>query len=94
MLSQQKIIFKESVFTQELDGEMVLFDMESEHYFGLDETGTVMWQLLQEKRELTEVLSLLLEQYEVEERILKKDLLHFLDKLQENGLIEVTAKAV
>lgn len=85
----QKIIFADTVFAQEVDGEMVLLDMESENYFGLDEVGTAIWQEMQEKETLQEVLETLLEQYEVEEEVLKRDLLDFVEKLQESGLVEV-----
>jgi len=42
----QKVTFAETVFAQEVDGEMVLLDMESENYFGLDEVGTAIWQAM------------------------------------------------
>jgi ornithine carbamoyltransferase len=86
---KQKVIFADTVFAQEVDGEMVLLDMNSENYFGLDAVGTDIWQAMQEKETLQEVLEVLLEQYEVEEDVLKKDLLTFVDKLQESGLVEV-----
>ena len=85
----QKIIFADTVFAQEVDGEMVLLDMESENYFGLDEVGTAIWHAMQDKETLQEVLEALLEQYEVEEEVLKRDLLDFVGKLHESGLIEV-----
>jgi ornithine carbamoyltransferase len=86
---EQKITFAETVFAQEVDGEMVLLDMESENYFGLDEVGTAIWQAMQEKVTLKEVLEVLLEQYEVEEEMLEKDLSDFVGKLLESGLIKV-----
>ena len=67
----QKVIFAETVFAQEVDGEMVLLDMESENYFGLDEVGTAIWQAMQEKETLKEVFDLLLAQYEVEAEVLE-----------------------
>ena len=85
----QRVTFADTVFAQEVDGEMVLLDMNSENYFGLDAVGTDIWQAMQEKGTLQEVLEALLEQYEVEEDVLKKDLLNFVDKLQESGLVEV-----
>ena len=85
----KKIIFPDTVFAQEVDGETVLLDMNSENYFGLDEVGTVMWQTLQEKAVLSDVLESLLEVYDVEEEVLKKDLLHFVERLEESGLLEV-----
>jgi len=85
----QKVTFAETVFAQEVDGEMVLLDMESENYFGLDEVGTAIWQAMQEKDTLKEVLNVLLEQYEVEEEMLENDLSDFLEKLVESGLVKV-----
>ncbi len=84
-----KVTFADTVFAQEVDGEMVLLDMNSENYFGLDAVGTDIWQAMQERETLQEVLEALLEQYEVEEDVLKKDLLTFVEKLQESGLVEV-----
>ncbi len=85
----QKIIFADTVFAQEVDGEMVLLDMNSENYFGLDEVGTAIWQTMQEKESLKEVLEVLLEQYDVESGVIEKDLLDFADRLVESGLVEV-----
>ncbi|WP_294955383.1 PqqD family protein [Sulfurovum sp.] len=85
----QKISFSDTVFAQEVDGEMVLLDMDSENYFGLDEVGTSIWQAMQKNETLPEVLSVLLEQYDVEEEVLKNDLLVFVQRLEENGLITV-----
>jgi len=85
----QKITFADTVFAQEVDGEMVLLDMNSENYFGLDEVGTAIWQAMQENGVLQEVYNTLLEQYDVEEEVLQKDLLDFVEKLVESGLVEV-----
>ncbi len=87
----QKITFADTVFAQEVDGEMVLLDMNSENYFGLDEVGTAIWQAMQEKETLQEVLDVLLEQYEVESDVLEKDLANFVNKLVESELVAVNA---
>jgi hypothetical protein len=44
----KKIIFSDTVFAQEVDGEMVLLDMNAENYFGLDSVASDIWKLLQE----------------------------------------------
>ena len=87
----QKITFSQSVFAQEVDGEMVLLDMESENYFGLDEVGTAIWQAMQENESLQEVFEVLMEQYEVEAEVLQNDLSEFVAKLLESGLVKVEA---
>jgi len=85
----QKVTFADSVFAQEVDGEMVLLDMESENYFGLDEVGTAIWLAMQEYGTLQEVFNALLEQYDVEAEVLQNDLSDFIGKLVESGLVEV-----
>lgn len=86
----QKVAFAQTVFAQEVDGEMVLLDMESENYFGLDEVGTAIWQAMQEYGSLQEVFNALLEQYDVDAEVLEADLEDFVGKLVESSLVEVT----
>jgi len=85
----QKVVSEQTVFAQEVDDEMVLLDMNSENYFGLDSVGAVMWQIIEEKKVLKDVLNELLSYYDVEEERLKQDLLHFVENLQKSGLIRV-----
>lgn len=85
----QKITFADTVFAQEVDGEMVLLDMNSENYFGLDSVGMDIWKAIEEKKVLKDVLGTLLAQYDVEEEVLKNDLFVFVEKLQESGLVKV-----
>ena len=87
----QRVTFADTVFAQEVDGEMVLLDMNSENYFGLDVVGTDIWNAMQENTNLNDVLALLLEQYDVKEDILRKDLLIFVDALEKSGLVKVEA---
>ncbi len=86
---ENRVTFADTVFAQEVDGEMVLLDMNSENYFGLDEVGTAIWQFMQESGELKVVFQHMLESYDVEESILQRDLVTFVEKLKERKLIEV-----
>jgi len=85
----KQITFADTVFAQEVDGEMVLLDMNSENYFGLDEVGSTIWQTMGKGKSLQEVLNALLEEYEVESDVLEKDLIRFVNQLLDNHLIEV-----
>jgi hypothetical protein len=83
----KKAVISEAVFAQNVDGEMVLLDMNSENYFGLDGVATDIWQLLSEGKTLEEMYSALIEMYEVEEVQLKEDLETFIQKLVDDGLV-------
>ena len=83
----------QEVLSQEVSGETVLLDMQSESYFGLDTVGTRIWQLLQENNRLQQVFDTMLEEYDVDEKQLEEDLNELLDKLLEEKLITIEPAA-
>jgi hypothetical protein len=79
------------VLFQEVGGEAVLLDLASETYFGLDDVGTRIWQLLQEHGELMAIRDRMLEEYDVEAARLEEDLLNHIEQLAEAGLVTIEA---
>ena len=43
----RRLTVPEHVASRDLDGELVLLNYDSETYFGLDEVGTRIWEVLQ-----------------------------------------------
>ena len=84
----QKFSIPEAVLFQEVSGETVLLDLDSESYFGLDEIGTRIWILLNEGRGQGGIVDALLEEYEVERDTLEADVAELLGNLLEAGLIK------
>lgn len=78
------------VLFREIQGEAVLLDLRSQRYFGLDEVGTRMWQLVAEHGREDPVVEALLEEYEVERSVLARDLSDFLEKLQDAELLSLS----
>jgi hypothetical protein len=83
----------DGVLSRDLQGEMVILDLKTGVYFGLDPVGTRIWHLLQEHQSLQKVLNSLVEEYEVTEAVCADDLLAFVAKMLEKGLVEVNNKA-
>lgn len=83
----QTIAFSPQVISQEVSGETVLLDLESECYFGLDAVGTRIWQLIRDSGDLRTIYTTLLEEYEVEELQLQGDLEALLTDACARGLI-------
>lgn len=77
-----------AVLFQELAGEMVLLDLEGGTYFGLDETGTRIWQLLAERRPLRAIHTALVDEYDVDAHQLEADLLRLVREFTRHGLVE------
>lgn len=79
----------EEVLSQEVNGETVLLDLDGECYFGLNEVGTRIWQLLQSEQTLSEALNTLSGEYDVSRDQLESDLNELLDKLTKAGLVSL-----
>lgn len=83
----QTIALSPDVVSQEVSGETVLLDLESENYFGLDEVGTRIWQLIKETDKLQLIFDTLLEEYDVSETRLQQDLTTLLAEIEGLGLV-------
>lgn len=83
----QTIALSPDVISQEVSGETVLLDLESENYFGLDEVGTRIWQLIKETNDLNSIYNTLLDEYEVSGERLQQDLTVLLSEIEGLGLI-------
>src|SRR5215831_2717293 len=77
------------VLVRFLDQESVLLNLETERYFGLDATGTRMWQLVTTASNIDAAYQELLAEYDVEPELLRANLKELLERLVENGLLRV-----
>jgi hypothetical protein len=82
-----KVTIPENVLFQDLSGEMVLLDLESGKYYGLNEVGTRLFTLLSERRNVNEAYEALLEEYDVAPEQLQQDVLGLVEKLAEQKLV-------
>lgn len=85
----QTVIVSEDAISQEVGGETVILDLGSEQYFGLDEVGTRIWQLLQEKGDLQQIFDCMLGEFDVTADRLEADMQALLGELASAGLISV-----
>src|SRR5436853_5142518 len=77
------------VLVRILDRESVLLNLETEQYFGLDETGTRMWQLVTTSPNIDAAYQELLAEYDVQPETLRENLTELLGHLVEHGLLQV-----
>ena len=85
----EQVSAPDDVLLQELDGEAVILNLDSESYFGLDEVGTRMWTLLTESASIQAAYDILVKEYQVEPVQLKADMKDLIRQLEENGLVTV-----
>lgn len=73
--------FSPEVLFQPMGDEAVLLNLSDNHYYGLNEVGARMWELLSEQGQLEPVLAQLLTEFEVDEETLRQDIATLIDEL-------------
>ncbi len=76
--------------SSDLAGETVLLSMQSAMYYGLDEVGSRIWELVREPIRVSDIRDSITREYEVDPERCEADVLDFLRELAAKGLIEVT----
>lgn len=79
----------EGILSHDLQGELVILNLNTGVYFGLDPVGTRIWHLIHEHGQLQHIRDALLDEYEVAEDQCTSDLLKLTAQMQENQLLEV-----
>jgi hypothetical protein len=74
---------------QEVGGEGVLLNLDTERYYVLDDVGMRMWQMLADDGDVTTALDQLLAEYDVDRATLSHDLIRLIGELEEAGLLVV-----
>ena len=78
----------ENVLVRRLtDGESVLLNMTDERYYGLNETGTRMWEALIGEGTVSGAHEVLVELFDVDPTELLNDLTEFVSELEGAGLL-------
>lgn len=85
-----KVSAVSNVLAQDLAGESVLLNLQTEQYFGLDDVGTRMWQVLIDQASIQSAIEILLNEYEVEPEQLEQDVKALVASLLEDNLIEIS----
>jgi hypothetical protein len=79
------------VLFREVEGEVVFLNLNNKSYFGLDEIGTRMWNVLTTSASVQEAHNILMAEYDVSSQQLGHDLEQFILHLQQVGLITTTS---
>jgi hypothetical protein len=70
----------------DMDGDTVMMSIESGEYFGLGGVGTRIWELLAAPHTLSQLVSTICTEYEVDAATCEADVRRFLGDLLDNGL--------
>jgi Coenzyme PQQ synthesis protein D (PqqD) len=88
--ASMKVAIPETVLATELEDEGVLLNLETGEYFGLDDVALGMWKVLGTTGTVEGARAALLEQYDVVEEVLSRDLKAFVSELARRKLLVVS----
>jgi hypothetical protein len=83
------VVAAEGQVSSALGGEVAILDLKAGTYYGLDAVGAQVWELIQEPKRVSEVRDAILEEYEVEPDRCERDVITLLQRLADEGLVEV-----
>lgn len=89
ILSSSTVVAAKDQVSSDLGEEVAILDLKIGKYYGLDAVGARIWDLIQEPRTVGEVRDVLINEYEVEPDRCERDLVALLQRLADEGLIEV-----
>lgn len=82
-----RVVADKHLLASEVRGEAVILNLHSGTYYGLDEVGTRIWQLVQQPTSLGEIRETLISEYEVDPDLCERDLCRYIDDLAGKGLL-------
>jgi len=87
MKPSDTVRIRAEVMARQVGDEVVILDLASGTYFGLDSVGARMWQLIGDGKNIGDVRDALLAEYEVSPEELERDMERLLQELLARGLI-------
>ena len=68
-----------------------LLNTQTNKYYGLEQVGARLWQIISADASLKDAHRTLLDEYDVAAEQLEQDLIELLEDMRKNGLIEIAA---
>ena len=84
-----QISVEKELASSDLNDETVILHLKTGSYYGLNEVGTRIWNLIQNPTTFDSILKIILSEYDVEQQQLEIDLQKILQDLYDKGLIIV-----
>lgn len=87
---RDSVVIPKHVMARQVGQETVILDLRTGVYFGLDEVGAQIWQLMADGKTLQAICDELLARYDTTRGQAEADVLRLSDELHRSGLISTT----
>jgi hypothetical protein len=75
------------IITNEIDDEILMMSIEDGKYYGLNPVGSEIWKLLEKPQTIEDIIPTLIEIFDIDEEICRKESLIFIETMIENNII-------
>lgn len=81
-------IDKDKIFWRKVEGDTVILNIDTGFYYTLDEVGSEIWDMVLDNQNEEQILSHILDKYDIDEEVVKKDVKIIVKNLEKEKLIE------
>lgn len=89
VLENSMVVQKVGLDATNMDGEIVMMDINRGKYYCFNEVGSRIWELIEKQISVKELISILLNEFEVDRKICKDTVINFLNGIHKEELITV-----
>jgi len=82
-------INSDRVVWRDIEGEAVILNLDTGYYYNLNAVGSLIWQLLEEKKDISKIIETISKDYNISANRAKKDLDSLISDLKKEKLLLV-----
>ena len=91
-MKYKKYLIPSSIMIQKIDDELLLMDANTHLFYELNATAASLWKIMEQYDDFEDVMTEMLECFEVSREELESDLQNFILSLHEQGMILLDAE--
>ena len=84
------VVQSEQNVVSDMDGEKVMLSVHNGKYYNLGQTGGRIWNIIEAPVSVSRLITILISEYDVEQAECEEQVISFLERLLEEGLINIT----
>ncbi|MDD5614269.1 MAG: PqqD family protein [Candidatus Omnitrophica bacterium] len=82
-----KAVIVKHVYTRTIDGCEVMLDMKNHIFHRLNNSGTVIFNMIKKKNKISDISSFLTNEYKIDRKKAEKDTIEFVAQLKDKGIL-------
>lgn len=86
------ILRREDINVSDLNGEKVMMDLNGGKYFALNKVGSRVWDIIDNKISIGDVVNILMREYDIDEKICIEEVISFIKKMNNAKIIKLEAQ--